>query len=141
MAPFFPLLDLCASQNFTSFDVQQPVKLSHLWSGGPLCGCVIVRLVCNWALVLVRMPHPSAAACQDVPSFVRWPIVCVCDCKSLGPCASQDAPSFGSSLSRCPIFHQVAHCVCVIVRLVCNWVLVLVILRQQPVKMSHCVCV
>ena len=60
-----------------SFDVQQPVKLSHLWSGGPLCGCVIVRLVCNWVLVLVKMSHPSAAACQDVPSFVRWPIVCV----------------------------------------------------------------
>ena len=29
-----------------------------------------------------------------------------------------------SSLSRCPIFRQVAHCVGVIVRLVCNWVLV-----------------
>ena len=39
--------------------------------------CVTVRLVCNWVLVLVRMSHPSAAACQDVPSFVGWPIVCV----------------------------------------------------------------
>ena len=37
-----------------------------------------LHLVCNWVLVLVRMPHPLAAACQDVPSFVRWPIVCVC---------------------------------------------------------------
>ena len=37
-----------------------------------------VRLVCNWVLVLVRMSHPSAAACQDVPSFVGGgPIVCV----------------------------------------------------------------
>ena len=44
------------------------------------CVGVIVRLVCNWVLVLVRMSHPSAAACQDVPSFVRWPIVCVCVC-------------------------------------------------------------
>ena len=42
-----------------------------------MCG---VRLVCNWVLVLVRMSHPSAAACQDVPSFVGWPIVCVTVC-------------------------------------------------------------
>ena len=42
-----------------------------------MCVCVIVNFVCNWVLVLVRMSHPSAAACQDVPSFVRWPIVCV----------------------------------------------------------------
>ena len=40
------------------------------------CVCDVC-LVCNWVLVLVRMSHPSAAACQDVPSFVRWPIVCV----------------------------------------------------------------
>ena len=76
--------------------------------------CVIVCLVCNWVLVLVRMSHPSAAACQDVPSFVGWPIVCVmyvlCVIGSL--CYSQDVPSFGSSLSRCPIFRRVAHCVC-----------------------------
>ena len=39
--------------------------------------CVVVRLVCNWVLVLVRVSHPLAAACQGVPSFVRWPIVCV----------------------------------------------------------------
>ena len=86
---------------------------------------------CNWVLVLVRMSYLLAAACQDVPSFVRWPIMCVtvwfvCD---LGPCASQDAPSFSSSLSRCPIFCQVAHRVCDVC-LVCNWVLVLV-------RMSH----
>ena len=54
------------------------VRMSHFSSGGQLCGCVIVRLVCDWVLVLVRMSHPSAAACQDVPSFVRWPIVCDC---------------------------------------------------------------
>ena len=31
------LLDLCASQNVPSLNVQQPVKLSHLLSGEPLC--------------------------------------------------------------------------------------------------------
>ena len=32
--------------------------------------CVTVCLVCNCVLVLVRMSHPLAAVCQDVPSFV-----------------------------------------------------------------------
>ena len=65
-----------------------------------------VRLVCNWVLVLVRMSHPSAAACQDVPSFVGWPIVCVTVClvcnwvlvlvRMSHPSAAvcQDVPSF-----------------------------------------------
>ncbi len=59
-------------------------------------------------------------ACQDVSSFVRWPVlfvnidgsrVCVteCVCKCIGPlCLS----SFGNSLSRCIIFRQVARPVC-----------------------------
>ena len=42
-----------------------------------MCVCVIVNFVCNGVLVLVRMSHPSAAARHDVPSFVRWPVVCV----------------------------------------------------------------
>ena len=42
--------------------------------------CVTVCLVCNWVLVLVRMSHPSAAACQ-CPIFCRV-AHCVCDCMS-----------------------------------------------------------
>ena len=65
-----------------------------------------VCLVCNWVLVLVRMSHPSAAACQDVPSFVGWPIVCVTVClvcswvlvlvrmSHPSAAACQDVPSF-----------------------------------------------
>ena len=60
--------------------------------------CVIVNLVCNLVLVLVRMSHPLAAACQNASG---GHCVCVCEsCVLLGPCASQDVPSFGSSLSR-----------------------------------------
>ena len=59
------------------------VRMSHLSLGGPLCGCVIVRLACDWVLGLVRMSHPLAVACQDVPSFIRWPIVCDCVIASL----------------------------------------------------------
>ena len=55
---------------------QQPVKMFHLSSGDPfvLCVCMCVYMcVCLgvWVLVYVRMLHPSATACQDVPSFVR----------------------------------------------------------------------
>ena len=55
---------------------QQPVKMFHLSSGDPfvLCVCTCVYMcVCLgvWVLVYVRMLHPSATACQDVPSFVR----------------------------------------------------------------------
>jgi len=66
------------------------------------------------------MTHPLSAACQDVSSFVRWTIyacACVCVCVSwlvlVGPFASQDDPSFVSSLSWCLIFRQVDHFVCV----------------------------
>ena len=55
---------------------QQPVKMFHLSSGDPfvLCVCMCVYMcVCLgvWVLVYVRMLHPLATACQDVPSFVR----------------------------------------------------------------------
>ena len=77
--------------------------MSHLSSGGPFYVSVclvcirdlvlvkmsvvsglfytcVARLVCNWVLVLVRMSHLSTAACQDVPYFVRWPVLCVSIC-------------------------------------------------------------
>ena len=55
---------------------QQPVKMFHLLSGDPFVLCVCMCLyvcVCLgvWVLVYVRMLHPLATACQDVPSFVR----------------------------------------------------------------------
>ena len=55
---------------------QKSVKMFHLSSGDPfvLCVCRCVYMcVCLgvWVLVYVRMLHPSATACQDVPSFVR----------------------------------------------------------------------
>ena len=49
---------------------QQPVKMFHLSSGDPFVLCVCVCLGV-WVLVYVRMLHPLATACQDVPSFVR----------------------------------------------------------------------
>ena len=54
---------------------QQPVNMSHLsdvisFVRWPIV-FVTVGLVCNWVVVLVRKSHPLAAACQDVPSFVR----------------------------------------------------------------------
>ena len=53
-------------------------KMSHLSSGGPF---VCVSLL---VLLLVRMTHPSSAACQDVSSFVRWTdCACMCVCVSL----------------------------------------------------------
>ena len=116
-----------------------------------------------WVLVYVRMLHPSATACQDVPSFVRWPFrplcvyVCVCVSGRLGPCVCQDAPSFGNSLSRCSIFRQVtllsSVCVyvCVSGRLgprVCqdapsfgNSLSRCSIFRQVTLLSSVCVCV
>ena len=55
---------------------QQPVKMFYLSSGDPFVLCVCMSLymcVCLgvWVLVYVRMLHPLAAVCQDVPSFVR----------------------------------------------------------------------
>ena len=118
-----------------------------------------------WVLVYVRMLHPSATACQDVPSFVRWPFcplcvyVCVYVCVSgrLGPRVCQDAPSFGNSLSRCSIFRQVTLLssvyvyVCVSGRLgprVCqdapsfgNSLSRCSIFRQVTLLSSVCVCV
>ena len=87
----------------------------------------VARLVCNCALVLVRMSHPSTAACQDVPSFVRWPVLCVsiclvCNCALVlvrmshpSTAACQDVPS----LVRWPVL-------CVSICLVCIRDLVLV---------------
>ena len=53
-----------------------PVKMFHLSSGDPfvlcVCMCVYMRVCLGvWVLVYVRMSHPLATACQDVPSFVR----------------------------------------------------------------------
>ena len=53
---------------------QQPLKMFHLSSGDPfvLCVCMCVYVCLGvWVLVYVRMLHPLATACQDVPSFVR----------------------------------------------------------------------
>ena len=51
---------------------QQPVKMFHLSSGDPFVLCVYVCVCLGvWVLVSVRMLHPLATACQDVPSFVR----------------------------------------------------------------------
>ena len=126
---------------------QQPVKMFHVTLLSSVCVCVCLG-VC--VLVYVRMLHPLATACQDVPSFVRCPFfpLCVYMCVSgrLGPHVYQDAPSFGNSLSRCSIFRQVTLlssvcvcvCICVCVRAFgslcmsgCS------ILRQQPVKMFY----
>ena len=51
---------------------QQPVKMFHLSLGDPFVLCVYM-CVCLDVLVLVyvRMLHPLATACQNVPSFVR----------------------------------------------------------------------
>ena len=38
-----------------------------------LCVCMCVCVCDVEFLVSVRMFHPSATACQDVSSFVRWP--------------------------------------------------------------------
>ena len=88
---------------------QQPVNMSHLsdvisFVRWPTV-CVTVCLVCNWVLVLVRMSHPSAAACQ-CPIFRRV-AHCVCDVRLVCNCvlvlvrmshpsaaACQDVPSF-----------------------------------------------
>ena len=80
-----------------------------------------VSVLGPWVLVSVRIFHPSATACQDVSSFVRWPFmytlfvnINLALCVSvLGPCVCQDVSSFGNtfgnSLSRCIIFRQVAR--------------------------------
>ena len=39
--------------------------------------CVAIHLV---LCAIHDVPYPSAAACQYVPSFVGWPIVCVTVC-------------------------------------------------------------
>ncbi len=39
-----------------------------------LCVCMCVCVCDVEFLVSVRMFHPSATACQDVSSFVRWPV-------------------------------------------------------------------
>ena len=129
-----------------------------------ICVLLAGTFVCLgvWVLVYVRMLHPSATACQDVPSFVRWPFcpLCVCVCVyvcvpgRLGPRVCQDAPSFGNSLSRCSIFRQVtllsSVCVCVCLGFGSSCMSGCSILWQQPVKMFHlssgdpfvlCVCI
>ena len=55
----------------------QDVPLLFL-SGGTLC--VYGYMSCGHLgpCVLVTMSHLLAAACPDIPSFVRWPIVCEC---------------------------------------------------------------
>ena len=69
------LLGPCASQDVPSFGSSLSrclvPSLAHCVC---VCVCVIVRLVCNWVLVLVRMSHPSAAARSDVPlrSIKDW---------------------------------------------------------------------
>jgi len=94
--------------------------LSHLSSGEPIVRvCACVPCLSLSVLLLVRMTHPLSAACQVVSSFVRWTnCACMCVCATLlvlvGPFASQDDPSFVSSLSRCLIFRQVDLFVCVL---------------------------
>ena len=67
------------------------------------------HLVCNWAPVLVRMSHPSTAACQDVPSFVRWPVLCVYTHVYLCPCVSEDVRFFVMLVAACRRFYF-HHC-------------------------------
>ena len=105
---------------------QHLVKMSHL-SAGSYCLYVI--------MCVVKMSHLSATPCQDVPSFGRF-ILFVRNSCVLSRCpifrqhpvkmshlsagsyclyvinvCCQDVPSFGNTLSRCPIFRQV-HTVC-----------------------------
>jgi len=100
--------------------------------------CVCVCLCWSLSvLLLVRMTHPLSAACQDVSSFVRWTNrACMCVCVSLlvlvGHFASQDDPSFVSSLSRCLIFRQVDR-LCVYVCVCPCWSLSILLL----VRMTH----
>ena len=66
------------------------------------------------SLLAVKMFHLSAASCQDVPSLGRGSRAvfvesCVYVCWS--PCC-EDVPSFGSYLSRCPIFRQGEFMLC-----------------------------
>ena len=116
---------LCLSGCFILW--QQPVKMCHLSSGDQsmytlfvlvfVCVTVCVCVCMPWVLVSVRMFHPLATACQDVSSFVRWPVHVYTVCFSL----------------------CVRHCVCVCV-CVCTGSLCLsgcFILWQQPVKMCH----
>ena len=95
---------------------QQPVNMSHLsdvisFVRWPTV-CVTVCLVCNWVLVLVRMSHPSAAACQ-CPIFRRV-AHCVCGVRLVRNCVlvlvRMSHPS--AAACQCPIFRRVAHCVC-----------------------------
>ena len=88
-------------------------------------------LCCVMSSSAVKMPHLSAVPCQDVPSHLSArSMLCVVLCPQvLSRCpifrqyppifwqeaccvlyyvlkCCQDAPSFGSTLSRCPIFWQ-----------------------------------
>ncbi len=47
--------------------------MCHLSSGG-LYAFVTLVLCVHWVIVSVRMFHPLATACQDMSSFVRWPV-------------------------------------------------------------------
>ena len=44
--------------------------MCHLSSGGLYAFVTLV----HWVIVSVRMFHPLATACQDMSSFVRWPV-------------------------------------------------------------------
>ena len=65
---------------------------------------LFARLYVCWSLLvllLVRMTHPLSAACQVVSSFLRWTNrACMSLLVLVGPFASQDDPSFVSSLLR-----------------------------------------
>ena len=109
--PLLCLSCLCATQTVSSFGSSRSVKLSHLLLGEPQCVWLyLLYVVVSLCLCKKKMSNPSTTTCQDVTHyFLSGGILCVCIWVLM--CYSQCPISLGSSLSRCPIFRQVAHCV------------------------------